>query len=236
VLQPIVSLSDGRVVAAEALSRFGAEPRRGPDVWFAEASAVGLELELQLAAIRLALRRLDALPDGARLSINVSPAVLAAPELVEAFSGYPGHRLAVELTEHTPVSDYAALGAAIASLRSNGVWLMIDDAGAGFSSLQHILGLHPDVIKLDVSLSRDIDTDPVRRALAASLVGFAREIGAIIVAEGIETQHELETLQALGVTHGQGYHLAPPAPGPVPARIPLVTPVAPRPDGRYISG
>jgi diguanylate cyclase (GGDEF)-like protein len=221
VLQPIVNLADGRVVAAEALSRFDGEPHRGPDVWFAEASAVGLELELQMTAIRAALKRINALPSGARLSVNVSPSVLASPELLETFAGFPGERLAVELTEHTPVSDYAALGAAIASLRRNGIWLMIDDAGAGFSSLQHILGLHPDVIKLDVSLSRDIDSDPVRRALAASLVGFAREIGAIIVAEGIETQLELETLQTLGVTHGQGYHLAPPAPGPVPRQLAL---------------
>ena len=98
---------------------------------------------------------------------------------------------------------------------------MIDDAGAGFSSLKHVLGLHPDAIKLDLALTRDIDTDPVRRALAASLVAFAREIGATIVAEGIETRGELETLRALGVTHGQGYYLARPGPGPVPERIAL---------------
>jgi hypothetical protein len=88
---------------------------------------------------------------------------------------------------------------------------MIDDAGAGFASLRHVLGLHPDVIKLDLSLTRTIDSDPVRRALAASLVAFAREIGATIVAEGIETRAELEALRALGVTHGQGYYLARPA-------------------------
>jgi EAL domain-containing protein (putative c-di-GMP-specific phosphodiesterase class I) len=98
---------------------------------------------------------------------------------------------------------------------------MIDDAGAGFSSLKHVLRLHPDVIKLDLALTHDIDSDPVRRALAASLVAFAREIGATIVAEGIETHGELETLRALGVTHGQGYYLARPGPGPVPERIAL---------------
>ena len=92
----------------------------------------------------------------------------------------------------------------MAGLRARGVQLMIDDAGAGFASLRHVLGLHPDAIKLDLSLTRDIDSDPVRRALAASLVAFAREIGATIVAEGIETRGELETLRALGVTHGQG--------------------------------
>ena len=96
---------------------------------------------------------------------------------------------------------------------------MVDDAGAGFASLRHVLGLSPDVIKLDLSLTRDIDSDPVRRALAASLVAFAREIGAAIVAEGIETGGELETLRALGVTHGQGYYIARPLSGPVPERV-----------------
>ena len=221
VLQPIVELAGGRVVAAEALSRFAAEPRRPPDAWFAEAAAAGLGVELELAAIRLALGRLDALPVAVRLSLNVSPAALLSPELVEALAAVPGARLALELTEHAPVEDYAALGAALAGHRSRGVQLMIDDAGAGFASLRHVLGLHPDVVKLDLSLTRDIDGDPVRRALAASLVAFAREIGATIVAEGIETRAELETLQALGVTHGQGYFLARPSLDPVPERVAL---------------
>lgn len=221
VLQPIVELAGGRVVAAEALSRFADEPVRSPDSWFADAAAVGLGVELELAAIRAALAQLDALPTGARLSLNVSPAALLAPELAEALAAVPGERLAVELTEHAPVEDYAAMAAALTGLRGRGVQLMIDDAGSGFSSLKHILGLHPDVIKLDLSLTRDIDRDPVRRALAASLVAFARETKATIVAEGIETAGELEALRALGVAEGQGYYLARPAPGPVPERVTL---------------
>ncbi len=220
-LQPIVELAGGRVVAAEALSRFAAEPHRPPDAWFAEAAAVGLGVDLELVAIRAALARLDTLPAGVRLSLNVSPAALLAPELVEALAAVPGARLALELTEHAPVEDYPALEAALAGLRSRGVQLMIDDAGAGFASLRHVLGLHPDVIKLDLSLTRDIDRDPVRRALAASLVAFAREVGATMVAEGIETRAELEAVRALGVTQAQGYYLARPGPGPVPERVGL---------------
>jgi EAL domain-containing protein (putative c-di-GMP-specific phosphodiesterase class I) len=219
VLQPIVELDGGRVVAAEALGRFVVEPVRPPDVWFAEAAALGLGVELELAAIRAALAHLGALPAGVRLSLNVSPESLLAPELAELLAPVPGERLALELTEHAPVADYAALEAAVAGLRGRGVQLMIDDAGAGFSSLKHVLGLHPDVIKLDLSLTRDIDSDPVRRALAASLVAFGREIGAAIVAEGIETPGELEALRSLGVTHGQGFYLARPGPGPVPPRV-----------------
>jgi diguanylate cyclase (GGDEF)-like protein/PAS domain S-box-containing protein len=219
VLQPIVELDGGRVVAAEALSRFVDEPL--PDAWFAEAAALGLGVELELAAIRAALAQLGALPAGVRLSLNVSPESLLVPELAELLAPVTGSRLALELTEHAPVADYAALEAALAGLRARGVQLMIDDAGAGFSSLRHVLGLRPDVIKLDLSLTRDIDSDPVRRALAASLVAFAREIGAAIVAEGIETRGELEALRSLGVTHGQGYYLARPGPEPVPVRVAL---------------
>lgn len=221
VLQPIVGLADGRVVAAEALSRFADQPLRSPDAWFAEAAAVGLGVELELAAIRVALSRLGDVPADARLSINISAAALLAPGLAEALEAAPGGRLALELTEHARVDDYAALESALAGVRSRGVWLMIDDTGAGFSSLKHILGLLPDVIKLDVALTRDIDSSPVRRALATSLVVFAREIGASIVAEGIETRAEMETLRALGVTYGQGYYLAHPGPGPVPGWVAL---------------
>jgi EAL domain-containing protein (putative c-di-GMP-specific phosphodiesterase class I) len=231
VLQPIVELATGRVVAAEALSRFGEEPRRPPDVWFAEAEAVGLGMELELAAIRIAMAHLDELPAGVRLTINASPATLLSPSLATALAGVPGDRMTVELTEHAPVADYTALEAALAGPRSRGVQFMIDDAGAGFSSLRHVLGLHPDAIKLDLALTRDIDSDPIRRALAASLVAFAREIGATIVAEGIETREELETLRSLGITHGQGYYLARPGAGPVPERVALgdATPAQARP-------
>ena len=160
-------------------------------------------------------------PERSSQLLNVSPAALLAPALVEDLAGLPGARLALELTEHAPVEDYGALEAALAGLRSRGVQLMIDDAGAGFASLRHVLGLHPDVIKLDLSLTRDIDSDPVRRALAASLVAFAREVGATMVAEGIETRAELEAVRALGVTHAQGYYIARPDPGPVPGRVVL---------------
>lgn len=221
VLQPIVELAEGRVVAAEALSRFDAEPRRAPDAWFGEAATLGLTVELELTAIALALSHLTALPPGVRLSLNASPATICAPRLPDLLAPWPGSRLALEVTEHARVDDYEALAVALVKLRSRGVQLMVDDMGAGFSSFRHVLGLRPDVIKLDLSLTRDIDRDPVRRALAASLVAFNREIGSAIVAEGIETRAELQTLRELGVTHGQGYYLAEPGPGPIPVKVAL---------------
>ena len=80
--------------------------------------------------------------------------------------------------------------------------------------MQHILRLAPDFIKLDMALTRDVDTDLARRALAAALISFATEIGATIIAEGIETEAELSTLRELGVTYGQGFYLGYPAPAP----------------------
>jgi len=124
----------------------------------------------------------------------------------------PASRMVIEITEHAQVDDYAALNEALALLREHKVRLAIDDAGAGFASLQHIIRLAPDFIKLDITLTRGIDEAPVRRALATALISFASEIGAAIIAEGIETRGEFDTLRALGVPFGQGFYLAPPSP------------------------
>ncbi|MBV8960015.1 MAG: EAL domain-containing protein, partial [Actinobacteria bacterium] len=152
---------------------------------------------------------------GAVLAINVSPTTAMTGELAQLLARYPQERLVLELTEHAQVDDYDRLLEALTRLRSRGVCLAVDDAGAGFASLHHILLLSPDIIKLDISLVRDIHEDPVKRALACSLVTFAREIGSTIIAEGIETPDELATLADLGVPWGQGYHLGRPAPLPV---------------------
>jgi EAL domain-containing protein (putative c-di-GMP-specific phosphodiesterase class I) len=122
----------------------------------------------------------------------------------------PLDRMAFEVTEHQPIDDYERLRDVAADLRSRGALLVVDDAGAGFASLRHILKLEPDVIKLDIALTRDIDRDPVKRALASSLATFAGDIGAAITAEGIETHAELLALRALGIDYGQGFFLAQP--------------------------
>jgi EAL domain-containing protein (putative c-di-GMP-specific phosphodiesterase class I)/AmiR/NasT family two-component response regulator len=217
--QPIADLRSGQVVGVEALSRFDAEPRRGPDGWFAEATEVGLGAELELAAIQLALSKLDVVPEDIFVSVNISPQYLAEGLLDAVLAGRDAHRIVVELTEHAKVDDYGPLLEAVSKLKALGVRAAVDDAGAGFASLQHILRLGPDMIKLDVSLTRDIDADPVLRALASSLVTFAFDVGAEIVAEGIETPSEQEALRALGVGMGQGFHLARPGPLPSPRNV-----------------
>lgn len=116
----------------------------------------------------------------------------------------------LEITEHAHVEDYNCLLQAIEPLRARGVRLAVDDAGAGYSSLQHILQLQPDLIKLDIGLTRSIDLDPARRALASALVSFARETGSHIIAEGVETASELAALRSIGVDKAQGYFLGRP--------------------------
>jgi EAL domain-containing protein (putative c-di-GMP-specific phosphodiesterase class I) len=137
---------------------------------------------------------------------------VSAPALDACLAAIPGDRIVLELTEHTRVRDYEGLRVCLDRFRDRGVRIAVDDAGAGYAGLQHILNLQPDVIKLDIMLTRDVDTDPARRALSACLVTFADEIGAEVVAEGIETLAALEALRALGIRWGQGFYLARPAP------------------------
>jgi EAL domain-containing protein (putative c-di-GMP-specific phosphodiesterase class I)/DNA-binding NarL/FixJ family response regulator len=223
VFQPIVELTTGRTLGVEALARFGTEPRRTPDQWFADAAAVGLGTELELSAVGAALRQLDALQPSWTLAINVSPTTIFAPEFEELIRDVDLRRLAFEITEHQPIADYVALSRATGDLRARGALISVDDAGAGYASFRHILKLNPDVIKLDISLTRDVDHDPVKRALAASLERFAEDIGAAITAEGIETQAELDALRELGIFYGQGFYIAHPAPAD---RQPVVAPPA----------
>jgi len=214
VYQPIVDLGSGILAGVEALARFDVEPERPPDAWFGEAAAAGLALDLELTAIHAALADLDRIPAGIYHSLNMSPATALSPQFGGLAERHGSERLVVEVTEHARVDDYAELGKALENFRSRGVRLAIDDAGAGFASLGHILKLEPELIKLDMSLTRGIDADRAKRALAAGLISFAAEIDASIVAEGIETEAELDALRGLGVVFGQGYFLA--KPGQVP--------------------
>lgn len=213
VYQPVAEVSTGRVVGVEALSRFSGEPVRSPDVWFAEADRVGLGTDLQLLAIQQALQALDKLPREVFLAVNLTPAVVLDPNrrLLSMTEGMLD-RLVLELTEQVPVEDYDALNAAIAPLREGGACLAVDDTGAGYAGLKHLIALGPEVVKLDLSLTRGIDHDPARRALASALVSFGRDTGARVVAEGVETPAEYEALRALEVPLAQGYFIARPQP------------------------
>ena len=210
VYQPIYSLAQDEITGAEALSRFDSEPPRAPDVWFHAAHDAGVGMELELRAIERALTALEHLPEPLTLSLNTSPELLTSGRLLPVLRDVDLRRVALEVTEHAAVADYDALLGALAPLRERGALLSIDDAGAGYASMRHILTLKPDVIKLDMSLTRNIDSDASRRALAKGLIAFAHEIGSTIIAEGVETESELAALRAIGADKVQGYYLSKP--------------------------
>ena len=210
VYQPIYSLSSDAVAGVEALSRFDTEPLRAPDLWFSAAHHVGLGLELELRAIENALCALERLPAELSLSVNCSPELIMSGRLEAVLGSVDLSRLVLEITEHATVSEYEAVLSSLGPFRRRGARLAIDDAGAGYASMRHILDLKADVIKLDMSLTRNIDTDPSRRALAKGLIAFASEIGSTITAEGVETAAELAALRAIGVDRVQGYFLSKP--------------------------
>jgi EAL domain-containing protein (putative c-di-GMP-specific phosphodiesterase class I)/CheY-like chemotaxis protein len=219
VFQPIVDLESEDVVGFEALARFPPRPERPTEAWFAEAGAVGLRQELELAAITAALTALPEVPPGLFLAVNAMPDTLASSGLADLLLTAPPERLIVEITEHAPVHDYEALNSAIQTLRARGVRLAVDDAGAGFASLRHILLLSPDIIKIDNTLTHNVYMDPARRAVAAGLISFANELGAVVVAEGIESVDELDSLRSMGARLGQGYYLGRPGPIATPLQV-----------------
>jgi len=217
VLQPIVDLATGRRAGAEALSRFPAHWRLAPDVVFAQAHGIGLGHELELLALERAARLLHRV-DG-YVAMNVSPATLVTPECGALLAGLPAERVLLELSEHEQVEDYPALAAALAAPRAAGMRLAIDDVGAGFSSLRHIVITAPDVIKLDRSIIDGVCADRVLSTLVGSLVVFAHGSGTQVVAEGVETAADAAALRGLGVDLGQGWFFG--RPGSAEALGPL---------------
>lgn len=213
VFQPIVDSETRTPVGFEALSRLARfSPAEPPEQWFAAASRLGVGIEVELLAASMGLEAAAELPGDTYLSLNLSPAAILTGRADALFrhSGWPAHRTVLEITEHESITDYSAFRRRLAPLRRLGVRIAVDDAGAGYASFRHILCIGPDHIKLDRSLISEIDADPARRALVTAMIRFGREIGATVIAEGIETERELLTVRQLGVTTVQGYLLGEP--------------------------
>jgi EAL domain-containing protein (putative c-di-GMP-specific phosphodiesterase class I) len=228
VFQPVVDLRTGMTVGFEALTRFSSgEP---PDRVFKTAAEAGIGCELEAATVRAAVRDAAFLPHDAWLSLNVSPSFLGAyAELASILAGR-NRPIILEVTEHDVIDDYPRLHAATRALGAD-IRLAVDDAGAGVANFRHLVDLHPDLVKVDAGMIRGVEADVSRQAMIVGLVHFAEVSGAQVLAEGIETQAERETVERLGVTLGQGYLLARPAPvgrwieapslvRPRPSRIP----------------
>jgi EAL domain-containing protein (putative c-di-GMP-specific phosphodiesterase class I) len=211
VYQPIIELDTGKVIAFEALSRFPGDPAYTPDRWFDDAWSVGLGMELELLAVRMIIEALPEIPPEVGLSINASPPTVAAGSFMRHLGCEP-HRITVELTEHLDIEDVNGLRTALAPLAGAGGKTAIDDFGAGYANIEHILGMNPDWIKLDISLTERVAEDDGAHELAGDLVTFARQMEAGVIAEGIETVEEIDALQEIGVRFGQGFHLGMPVP------------------------
>jgi EAL domain-containing protein (putative c-di-GMP-specific phosphodiesterase class I) len=210
-LQPIVGLRCGSIVGAEALSRFpgGWGP---PDAVFGTAHRVGVGLELERLAAQRALETLPLLSPGTYLAINLAPTV--AIELARRsleLPDLPVDRLVIEITEHAAVENYASLRDSLKAARQQGLRLAIDDAGAGYASLKHVVELVPDVIKADRSLIDGVSEDRGRRSVVRAFVSVAADLEAVVVAEGVERTADLDTVRDLGVDAAQGFLFARPS-------------------------
>ena len=210
--QPIVDMATQQIRGMEALSRFAPQPYQSPDRWFAQAALVGMQQTLEMFTLKAAIAQVPLLPPDLYVSLNAAPETIAQGQLPALLAGVDPRRVVIEITEHDAIADHAALMRALAALRAMGVRLAIDDVGAGYAGLSTVLRLAPDILKLDRSLVDTIDQDPARQSLATAMVHFAREIGATMIAEGIERAEERAMLHRLGITLGQGYLFARPAP------------------------
>ena len=211
VYQPVFDLTKAQVIGFESLARFTTQPMRAPDAWFADAAIVGLDVALEMKVIEQALASFESLPEGVYVGFNVSPNIVVNGRLGQAFEGVPLDRIVLEINEHLTIREYDEIKKTLRPLRAQGLRISVDDTGAGLSSFRHILTLKPDIVKIPMSLTRNIDTDAARRALCAALIQFADENGSQVIAEGVETAAELKALKALGVTRAQGYFLGRPA-------------------------
>lgn len=216
---PVVRLADRQVIGYEALNRGPADGEfERPDKLFKIAYDADLVIKLERLCRRKAFAGAERLPKGMKLFINMEPESVADPELRQIMSttllsdlDLTPTNMVLEITERSAILDFTVFRSTLEYLRALGFSVAIDDAGAGYASLQCIAEVDPDFLKLDMSLIRDIDADPIKQHLVQTLVMFGEKTGAKLVAEGIETMRELKTLIELGVEYGQGYLFAYPS-------------------------
>ncbi|HEX7300357.1 MAG TPA: EAL domain-containing protein, partial [Solirubrobacteraceae bacterium] len=175
VFQPIVDLRHAAVWGFEMLARFGDDPAGSPLSWLAAAERHGLAAELEARLVEAGLAAREQLPRGKRLSINVSPAALVSPQVRAVLDAAPGglSQIVLEVTERRRVDDYPELAAALGRARDAGAAVAVDDAGAGHASLENVVRLRPDYVKLDRDLVADAGADPSKLAVIQAIGLFA---------------------------------------------------------------
>lgn len=211
VFQSVHDVPSGKVVGVEALARFPREPFR-PDGFLAQAALLGLGIELETAIVARVISMVPQLPEDIYVAVNISPTAALVAPWAQILADVDPTRIVLELTEHDAVLDYGALDDALEPCRARGVRVAVDDVGAGFSSFSHVLELSPEFVKIDQSITRHIDVDDARRRLAHAIAELAGQMGATVIAEGVETQSELDAINAAGIGCAQGYYLSRPRP------------------------
>jgi EAL domain-containing protein (putative c-di-GMP-specific phosphodiesterase class I)/GGDEF domain-containing protein len=208
---PIFSAETGRIFGYEALARGVARTLRSPEVMFEVAADADLVWELsRLCRARAVEGAAERLGEGQLLFLNADPHDFTDPTFGNLGAIDP-RRVVIEITERTAITDYPSFRERLNALRERGFRFAVDDAGSGYAGLGSIANLEPDFIKLDISLIKSIDTNFIKQNLVETMVGFAREQGAMVIAEGIESAAELDTVKRLGVPLVQGFFLQPPA-------------------------
>lgn len=212
VFHPAFSLTTGALISVEALTRIELGSRRSPAWWLSEAHLAGLGVELELAILQRSLASAAPLPDDVTLSVNLSPTALVHPAVLATLEEGPSERVTVELTERPSLHVHPHLLRQRDRLREAGIGLAVGNVAAQRTSMARLLALRPDQVKTDLWLTAGIDTDPVRRTMARTLVRVARHQRAHVVAEGVETPAQLATWKQLGADAVQGFLLATPTP------------------------
>ncbi|MGO1500461.1 MAG: sensor domain-containing phosphodiesterase [Marinobacter sp.] len=212
VWQPIVDVDTDGLAAVESLARFKSDPYRPPSEWFDEAEGLGIGTEVEKSAFILGVAIKEHLPEKAYVACNLSGAAFLDPTFQEWLRQQDLKKVVLEITEHDVIEDYEELASSLAEFRKQGLRLAIDDFGAGYASFRHIVELSPDIVKLDISLVRDINCKPSIQSVVNALTRFAKDQGVQLVAEGVETEAELGMLRSLGITRVQGYFFHKPMP------------------------
>jgi EAL domain-containing protein (putative c-di-GMP-specific phosphodiesterase class I) len=205
--RPIFDLDSLAIVGYETLPRF--EEGGSPERWFADADEIGLAADLERAAIQVSLAHLGDLPRSAYQWVSLSPRAMGSSTILDMLAEAPGDRTIVGLAP-TGRDGESGLVEATHDLRARGLRIAFDHVGGEPTALSAIYRLQPEVLRLDAGTVRGIDADPPQRDVISFLVRLGSEVGAVILAEGIETRETLNLLRDLGVAYGQGYALAPP--------------------------
>jgi len=211
--QPIVTADTATIFGYEALVRCQADELRSPLVLFDIAERSGRTRPLNRTLRDITIQSLPDLPEPEFMFINLHVDDFTDPTLLDPPALMLGHsaRIILEVTESAAIQDYNSFKENLNIMRSHGFLIAIDDLGSGYSALNTLAEIEPDFIKFDMALIRGIDTNPVRQNLVRNMRAFADDLGIKVVAEGVETRGEYETVRDLGCHLIQGYYFSKPA-------------------------